>query len=74
MIDINMEKIGKRIKYLRKEKHLTQIDLAEKLGAAQNTISQYEHGKAKISIDILVNLAQIFEISTDYILGLVELY
>lgn len=73
MIDIDMEEIGERIKYLRKEKHLTQIDLATKLGAAQNTISQYENGKAKISIDILVKLAQIFEISTDYILGLVEL-
>lgn len=68
MVDIDMTEIGKRIKELRSELGLSQAQLAEKIGVAQNTVAQYESGKSKISIDVLVNLAKVFEISTDYIL------
>ena len=70
MIDIDMKKLAERIKDLREENHLSQKDLAIKIGVAQNTISQYEQGTAKPSIEILANLAVALNTSTDYLLGL----
>ncbi len=70
MIDFNMEKTGLRIKELRTVFGLSQKALAEKIGVAQNTLTQYEKGTSKISLDVLVKLAQILETSTDYLLGL----
>lgn len=63
-----MVKIGQRIKELRIECELTQQELANKIGASQNTISQYEHGRAKASIEIIVKLAETLNTTTDYIL------
>ena len=70
MIDFNMEKTGLRIKGLRTVFGLSQKALAEKIGVAQNTLTQYEKGTSKISLDVLVKLAQILETSSDYLLGL----
>lgn len=70
MIKFNMEKTGLRIKELRTVFGLSQKALAEKIGVAQNTLTQYEKGTSKISLDVLVKLAQILETSTDYLLGL----
>ena len=70
MLDFNMEKTGLRIKELRTVFGLSQKALAEKIGVAQNTLTQYEKGTSKISLDVLVKLAQILETSTDYLLGL----
>ncbi len=70
MIDFNMEKTGLRIKELRTVFGLSQKALAERIGVAQNTLTQYEKGTSKISLDVLVKLAQILETSTDYLLGL----
>ncbi len=65
-----MEKTGLRIKELRTVFGLSQKALAEKIGVAQNTLTQYEKGTSKISLDVLVKLAQILETSVDYLLGL----
>ena len=70
MIDFKMEKTGLRIKELRTVFGLSQKALAEKIGVAQNTLTQYEKGTSKISLDVLVKLAQILETSTDYLPGL----
>ncbi len=70
MIKFNMEKTGLRIKELRTVFGLSQKALAEKIGVAQNTLTQYEKGTSKISLDVLVKLAQILETSVDYLLGL----
>lgn len=72
MIEINMLEIGNRIKELRKENGMTQTQLAQKIGVATNTVSQYEKGLSKTSIDVIVNLAVALETTTDYLLGLVE--
>lgn len=63
-----MVQIGQRIKELRIECGLTQKELANKIGAAQNTISQYENGTAKASIEIIVRLAEVLNTTTDYLL------
>lgn len=70
MIDFDMIKTGQRIKELRNEFGMSQKDLAEKIGVAQNTIAQYEKGTAKTSLDVLVNLAVVLKTTTDYLLGL----
>lgn len=59
-----------RIKGLREDKDLTQIDIAKYLNVAQNTYSQYENGKREIPITVLVKICQYFDVSSDYILGL----
>ena len=65
-----MVKVGIRIKELRTELHMTQKQLAEKIGSAQNTIAQYEKGQSKISMEILVNLAVALKTTIDYLVGL----
>lgn len=63
-----MKEIGKRIKEQRTNSKLSQKELAIQVGVKQNTIAQYENGTAKMSIDVLVKLADVFSCTTDYIL------
>ena len=58
---------------LRKEKGVTQKDLAEYLQVHQTTYSSYELGKLGVTADVLVKLAQFYKVSADYILGLTDL-
>ncbi len=70
MIEIDMRRLGEKIKELRIERGLSQKQLADKIGVATNTVSQYESGKSKTSIDILANLAIELDTTTDFLLGL----
>lgn len=70
MIKINMKELGEKIKELRTERGLSQKQLADKIGVATNTISQYESGKSKTSIDVLASLAIELDTTTDFLLGL----
>lgn len=72
MIEINMIEIGRRIKELRIESGMTQQQLAQKIGVATNTISQYEKGLSKTSIDVIVNLAAVLGTTADYLLCLTD--
>lgn len=58
-----------RLRELRQSHNLTQAQLAEKLNVAQNTLSYWESGKTDIGNDALLELSDIFNTSTDYILG-----
>ncbi len=68
MNDFNMQAVGHRIRELRLSLGYTQKGLAELIGVAQNTIAQYETGKAKTSVDVIVSLAEILQTTTDYLL------
>ena len=68
MNDFNMAETGQRIKGLRLSLGFTQKELADQIGVAQNTIAQYEKGKAKTSIEAIVSLANILQTTTDYLL------
>ena len=68
MNDFNMAETGQRIKELRLSLGSTQKELADQIGVAQNTIAQYEKGKAKTSIEAIVSLANILQTTTDYLL------
>lgn len=64
-----MATYSERIKELRKNKHLSQLDLADKLGVNKVTVSQYERGVRRPNIDVVAALCDIFNVSTDYLLG-----
>ena len=62
--------LGTRIKELRKEFGLSQVDLAARMEVTKQTISNWENGNIQPSIDMLVGLANVFNVTTDYLLGL----
>lgn len=64
--------IANRIKELREERNLTQIDLAKELNLDKSTIAKYETGKVEPSLSIVYLLIEYFNVSADYLLGLVD--
>ena len=66
----NLELFAFRVKKLRKARKLSQQGLAEVLGLTQTAISGIESGLRGTTIEKLILLAQFFEDSTDYLLGL----
>lgn len=63
-------KIGQTIKELRKEKNLSQTELAALLFTSQDTVSLWECGKSLPDIMAIIRMTQIFGVTSDYILGL----
>jgi len=61
--------LGDRLKKIRKDKNLRQIDLANSLGLAQTTIANYEQGTRFPNEKTLSQIADFFNISLDYLLG-----
>lgn len=57
-----------RIRDLREDHDYTQQYVASKLNIQQNTYSQYETGKRQLPIEMLIQLADLYQTSTDYIL------
>lgn len=64
--------MGEKLKSLRIEKKLTQKQVADRIGLAISAVSSYESGTRYPSYDVLVKLARIFHISTDYLLGMTD--
>lgn len=65
---INMREIGKRIQERRKELNLTQQEVYERLNVSQNHYSRIENGHVGMSFEILLEICDILQVSTDYIL------
>ena len=59
---IDQEKIGSFLRDLRKEKELTQEELAEKFGISSKSVSRWENGKTLPDLVILVELADYYEV------------
>ncbi|MBE6701505.1 MAG: helix-turn-helix transcriptional regulator [Ruminococcaceae bacterium] len=59
----------KRIRELRKERFLTQMQIAEVLKCSQRVYSNYECGELDIPTDVLIKLADFHKISIDYLLN-----
>ena len=59
-----------RIRDLREDHDLKQINLAEFLNVSQATYSDYESGKINVPIEVLIKLAQFYKVSLDYLVGL----
>jgi len=62
--------LGKRISSFRKERGLTQVELADKIGLAQPVLSNYERGKLRPNHQVLSQLSKALQVSTDELLGL----
>ena len=60
-----MNNIGKNIKKLRKEKNLTQEQLAERLHVTRQAVSNWENGKTQPDIETLSVLAEVFEVTVE---------
>ena len=58
----------KRLRNLREDGDIKQRTIAEYLGVSQNTYSQYERGVISVSPEILIKLADYFNVSVDYLL------
>ena len=54
---------------LREERGWKQSDMARRLGVSQSTSSGYETGKIQVPVDTLLKLADIYDVSMDYLMG-----
>lgn len=61
--------LGERISRLRKENHITQVQLAETLDVAQSTVNAYESGQRRVPVSALPVLAKALGVSLDELLG-----
>ena len=66
---VKMPKFSTRLKELRKEKHLKQVEMAEILECTKTHYQQIEYGHVNIPSLTLETLADFFNVSTDYLLG-----
>ncbi|MCD8239087.1 MAG: helix-turn-helix domain-containing protein [Clostridiales bacterium] len=65
-----MINFGNTLKTLRLNENMTQAQLAQKLDLTKSVISAYETGLRLPSYDVLIHIAKIFNVSTDYLLGI----
>lgn len=61
---------GQRIKEIRQEKGLTQSQLAEMLSTTRSTVGKYEREEIQLTVDTIIKICKVFEVSADYLLGL----
>ena len=61
--------LGQRINELRIAMGWSQVQLAEKLSISKQTVSNWENENIQPSIEMLVRIAKLFHVSTDYLLG-----
>lgn len=61
--------IGQKIRDLRKQRKMSQTELANILHVSQQTVTAWETGKAEPSSSAVANLADYFNVTTDYLLG-----
>jgi transcriptional regulator with XRE-family HTH domain len=66
------ENIGERMARLRRERGITQVELAEILGVAQPMVSAYENGGLRLHGELIVELTKILDVTADQLLGLKE--
>jgi transcriptional regulator with XRE-family HTH domain len=69
-LNLGQETIGQRISRLRKEKGLSQVELAQKIGLIQALVSEYERDKIRPHYEMVIRFALALEISADELLGL----
>lgn len=60
---------GKRLRFLRKRRNLTQKDLADRFNVGESTIGMYERDEREPSFEFVKQLADFFNVTTDYLLG-----
>ena len=64
--------VGARIRELRKGRHLTQMELSERIGVAQSDLSRMEQGEYKVGLDTLFKILQVFDLKMGEFFGETE--
>lgn len=64
-----MSDIGTKIMQLRKKKNLSQTDFAKAIGASRTMVGNYERNANAPSIEMIANIANVLEVSVDYLIG-----
>lgn len=64
--------IADRIQYLRKNRGLSQEELADKVGVSRQAVSKWESGQSTPDIEKIIVMSELFEVTTDYILKGIE--
>ena len=72
MLVITMAKKYDRIRNLREDADLTQVELGKQINVPQRTYAYYESGERMIPPQVLAALAQFHHVSVDYLLGLTD--
>lgn len=70
MNKIDYVKMGQRVRTTRKELEMTQMELAEQVGVSASFLGHIERGSRVASIETLVSLCRVLDVSADYLLGL----
>ena len=60
--------LGARIAALRRQKNMNQHELARNLGISSSAVGMYEQGRREPPLRLIVDMARLFEVSTDYLL------
>ena len=58
-----VELVGRKIRQLRRQRKLTQVELAQKIGIHQSDLSRMEQGEYKVGLDTLLRVLQTFDLS-----------
>ena len=61
--------LNQRIRQLRQAQNMSQVALAKRVGVTKQSVSNWENDNIQPSIEMLVKLAEVFSVSTDYLLG-----
>jgi transcriptional regulator with XRE-family HTH domain len=67
-VDMGDESLGQRLARLRRERGLTQKQIAERTGLIQELVSNYETDKLRLNADMILRFAEVFEVSADELL------
>ena len=71
-MDKNITIIEERIYTMRIKMHLTQQELANRLGVSRSLINNWENGFSNISLKQLIKLAYLYQVPIDYLLGIID--
>ena len=62
--------LNERIREVRNLNNISQVELAKKLGVTKQSVSNWENDNIQPSVEMVVKIAKIFSVTTDYLLGL----
>ncbi len=68
-LDLGDETLGQRLARFRKEKGLTQIELAKEIGIRQVLVSDYERGRLRPNYEMIIRFSIALDVTTDKLLG-----
>ncbi len=61
-----------RLKYIREDHHLSQMQIAQILKTTRQQVSKWETGQQMMGVDRYIALAKYYNLSTDFLLGLID--